>query len=92
MLNRSSVDVIVGFVSADESDVDRLERVEHANDESIGISLDVEHNTIVRQKTGRPVARLHILRCRPVRGAGFAIPHLQRPLGIGVLFPELSEA
>jgi len=34
--DRSGVDVIVGGVSTDESDVNRMELVEHVDDESIG--------------------------------------------------------
>jgi len=76
---------------SDKTDIDHTVLKNDDHYDSILISFDIEHNSIVRNKTGIPVYLFDV--SRRVPGCEFYIvkPGLQRDTGIRVFFPEFPQ-
>lgn len=74
-----------------EPDVKYAVHVLHDNDKSVVVSLDIEYDAIVRQKTGIAVNTLDIRGRMPLGMLGIIVPCLQRLPRVWMLLPEFSQ-
>lgn len=74
-----------------ETDVKYAVHVLHDNDKSVVVSLDIEYDAIVRQKTGIAVNTLDIRGRTPFGMLGIIVPCLQRLPRVWTLLPEFSQ-
>jgi hypothetical protein len=54
------IDPVVLSMRTNEADIDNAIVITDRHDQSIAIAMDIEHDTIVREKTGRGVHRPNI--------------------------------
>lgn len=74
-----------------ETDVKYAVQVLHDNDESVVVSLDIEYDAVVRQKTGIAVNTLDIRGRTPLGVLGIIVPCLQWLPRVWMLLPEFSQ-
>lgn len=75
-------------MSADEADIDDAVLILNCDDDSISVTLYIEHDPIVRDEACVAIDLLDIRGASPVGMYNVCIPGLQRLSGVGVFLPE----
>jgi hypothetical protein len=91
-LDGFGVDFVILGVSADEPDEDAAGLVIDANDQAVGVALDVEDHAVIGQDVGVAVAILDVLKGAPISVASLVVPSLERSLGGRVGLPEIPQS
>jgi hypothetical protein len=76
---------------ANKFNTDCAKLVGRRNNKAISVSLNIENNTVARNKVGAGVPILNVLRRFPVGLNGLAIPCLEGFFSVGMYLPELDE-
>lgn len=91
-LGRGGVDLVVGGVGADEADEGDAGVEMNANDEAVGIALDVKDDAVAGQKIGGAIAGFDVGERFPIGVLGFVKPSFERLLRVGVFLPEILQS
>src|ERR1700678_873169 len=62
--------------------------VMHGDDESVVVTLDIEHHTVIRQEAGSAMGQLDFRWTLPLRTASLCMPDAQRNLSPWMLGPK----
>ena len=89
--NLRDVDSVVCCLRADKPDVARPVRIVDRDDQTVLVTLDVEHHSIFADDARVRVDTLDLGRRAPVSFPGVVVPRSQRLLGVGVPLPKLSK-
>src|SRR3990172_6438845 len=91
MLNLLCVDLVILRVRAKKPDISQLKFVPNSHNQPIGVSLDVEHDTIISKNASCPVFGFDVLGAFPSSLLHLGIPCPQRTLCIRMFLPEEFE-
>ena len=90
-LDGGGVELVVVGMGANETDEDDTCIEMKANDEAVGVALNVKNDAIARQNIGGAVAGFDVGEGFPVGVLRFVKPGFERLLRVGVLLPEFPE-
>lgn len=90
-LDGCGVDLVIFRVGSHEANENDAGVVVDFHDQTIGVTLDVEDNTIVREYIGRGIVLLDVIGAVPTRAGGFFEPRFESLFGIGVFVPEFPQ-
>jgi hypothetical protein len=80
--NLLCVDLVVCLVGANKPDINNLEPVVNRYDQPVGVSLDIEYDTVIAKNACCPVLGLDVLWVFPSSFFRFSVLRPQRDLGV----------